>query len=249
VGNAGVELILDASGSMLQRLDGKRRIVIAKEVLAKAVTDHIPPGTPVALRVFGHKQPNACRTDLEIPLAPLDPGKTVAVINGIQAMNLAKTPIADSLAAVESDLAGVQGRAAIVLVTDGEETCEGDPAAAIEALQAKGIDVNLNIVGFAIGDKELESQFADWAKLGGGRYFSANNQQGLDAAIQEALQVPFTVFDQAGEPVATGLVDGEPIELEQGFYRVEVASGPPQQFEKVEVTGGDSVTLQLDKTQ
>jgi hypothetical protein len=119
-----VELILDASGSMLKRLDGKRRIVIAKEVLSEAVNKHIPPGTPVALRVFGHKEPNSCRTDLEIPLGPLDPAKANKTIQGVNAMNLAKTPIADSLAKVESDLKGAPGRKVIVLVTDGEETCD-----------------------------------------------------------------------------------------------------------------------------
>ena len=99
-----VELILDASGSMLKRLDGKRRIVIAKEVLSEAVNQHIPPGTPVALRVFGHKEPNSCRTDLEMALAPLDAAAATKTIQSVNAMNLAKTPIADSLAKVESDL-------------------------------------------------------------------------------------------------------------------------------------------------
>ena len=99
-----VELILDASGSMLKRMDGKRRIVIAKEVLTEAVNELIPAGTPVALRVFGHKEPGSCRTDLEIALKPLDPVAASATIAGVNAMNLAKTPIADSLAKVESDL-------------------------------------------------------------------------------------------------------------------------------------------------
>lgn len=49
-----------------------------------------PAGTPVALRVFGHKQADACRTDLEIPLQPLDPKVAAAKIAGIQAMNLAR---------------------------------------------------------------------------------------------------------------------------------------------------------------
>src|SRR5690606_7641324 len=66
-GNA-VALILDASGSMLQRMKGERRIEVARRGLVEAVTRHIAPGTPVALRVFGHRQANACRTDLEIPL-------------------------------------------------------------------------------------------------------------------------------------------------------------------------------------
>ncbi len=242
---AAVELILDASGSMLQRMQGKRRINIAREVLIEAVQQHIPAGTPVALRVFGHREPDACRSDLEIPLAPLDPAQAAKVIGGIQAMNLARTPIADSLAAVESDLKSASGRVAIVLVTDGEETCEGDPAKVIEALQAKGIDVHLNIVGFAIDDADLESRFVEWAALGGGKYLSARDQQGLSSALREALRLPFTVYDLAGSVVAEGVVGGEPIQLEQGYYRIEVAGSPGQVFERVEVIGEQETTVSL----
>lgn len=95
---------------MLKRMGGKRRIAIAKEVLIEAVNQHIPPGTQVALRVFGHKEPNSCRTDLEIALKPLDPAAATRTIEGVNAMNLAKTPIADSLAKIESDLNQAQGR-------------------------------------------------------------------------------------------------------------------------------------------
>ena len=244
-GGAAVELILDASGSMLQRMEGKRRIVVAKEVLSEAVREHIPAGTPVALRVFGHKEVDSCRTDLEIPLAPLDPEAAAAKIAGIQAMNLARTPIADSLAAVESDLKGA-ANAAVVLVTDGEETCEGDPGKVIEALQAKGFSVNLNIVGFAIDDADLAAQFESWAALGGGRYFAANDQGGLSAALEEALRVPFTVYDQGGNEVAAGQVGAEPVELERGVYRVVVNTAPPRTFEEVEVHGEDEITLELE---
>jgi hypothetical protein len=243
---AAVELILDASGSMLQRLDGKRRINIAKEVLIEAVTEHIPPGTPVALRVFGHKEPDACRTDLEVPLAPLDPAAAARAIDGIQAMNLARTPIADSLAAVVGDVGDTGGRVVIVLVTDGEETCEGDPAEVIESLSARGFDVSLNIVGFAIGDFDLAAQFADWAALGGGRYFVADDQQALNSAIVAALSASYSVFDGAGMLVAEGMLNGEPVSLAQGTYRVEVTGAATATFRDVVVLGGEEVALTVE---
>jgi len=242
---AAVELILDASGSMLKRMEGKRRIVVAKEVLTEAVQRHIPAGTPVALRVFGHKEADACRTDLEISLQPLDPGAAVAKIAGIQAMNLARTPIADSLKAVKSDLKDAGGAAAIVLVTDGEETCGGDPGQVIEALQADGFQISLNIVGFAIDDVELAEQFKSWAELGGGRYFAANDQAGLSDALGEALKVSYTVYDQGGNEVATGQVGTAPVELEQGFYRVVVHALPQQAFDKVEIQAEREMILEL----
>jgi hypothetical protein len=245
-GGSAVELILDASGSMLQRLEGKRRITIAKEVLTEAVTEHIPAGTPVALRVFGHKEPDACRTDLEIPLSPLNPEAAASTIDSIQAMNLARTPIADSLAAVASDVKNAPGPVAIVLVTDGEETCEGDAAKVIESLENKGIQVNLNIVGFAIDNPELEAQFAAWADQGNGRYFSADNQEGLSNALEVALQVHYSVYNQGGSLVAEALVDGAPVELEEGLYRVVVGDAQSTVFERVEIEGEKQVSLALN---
>jgi hypothetical protein len=241
-----VELILDASGSMLQRLDGKRRIVIAKEVLSEAVNDYIPPGTPVALRVFGHKEPNSCRTDLEMALAPLDAAAATKTIQSVNAMNLAKTPIADSLAKVEADLSSVQGRKIVVLVTDGEETCDGKPEEVIQKLQDKGIELSLNIVGFAIDDNNLEAQFEGWAELGGGRYFSADSQEGLSESLEQALQIPFTVYDIGGTVVDQGVVGGDPLELEQGFYRVVVKTSPPKTFPKVEIPGDQEIQLEVN---
>lgn len=240
-----VELILDASGSMLQRLDGKRRINIAKEVLREAVEEHIPPGTPTVLRVFGHKESNTCRTDLEIPLQPLDPGAAAKTIAAIQAKNLAKTPIADSLAAIPKDLAKAKGRKVVVMVTDGEETCEGKPGDVINKLREKDPSLILNIVGFAIDDIELEALFAEWAELGGGRYFSANDQQGLSMAITAALQTPYTVYDASGNSVASGLVGGDSLVLEAAYYRVVVASNPQHIFEEVDVQGASEVLLEL----
>src|SRR5690606_8593260 len=173
----------------------------------------------------------------EAPLAPLDPAAMQRTIAGINAKNLARTPIADSLAAVASDLSKAKGRKIVVLLTDGEETCEGDPARAIADLQARGIDVRVNIVGFAIGDEALSTQFADWAEQGGGRYFAANDGEALDAAMRQALRVPYAVLDADGNVVAEGELDGEAVTLPQGIYRVQVQSEPPREFERVEVPG------------
>jgi len=244
-GGKAIELILDASGSMLQRLDGERRINIAKAVLTKAVQEHIPAGTPVALRVFGHQEPNACRTDLEMPLGPLNPARASEVIDGIQARNLARTPIADSLAAIRADTASHEGAVAAVLVTDGEETCDGDPAAALEQLAEQGIEVSLNIVGFAIDDPELEAKFAAWADQGNGRYLAARDSEGLDAAIEQALSIAYAVYDAEGVLAGEGVVGGTPLELEAGEYRVVVRTLPPRQFDAVRIAGEERTTLSL----
>lgn len=242
---AAFAFILDASGSMLKRIRGKTRINIAKDVLIDLLNNHIPAKTPLALRVFGHREINSCRTDLEIPLVPLDAPRATRFIGKIQAKNLAKTPIADSLAQIPADLKGAKGTRSVILITDGEETCEGDPAKVIEDLKQQGFDVKLNIVGFAIDNSELESQFAGWAKLGGGQYFRADDQQGLQQALLDALQVPYRAFDSSGEVVGTGIVGQEPIELSAGVYKVIVDTAPPTIFKRVEIHPESSKELKI----
>jgi Mg-chelatase subunit ChlD len=244
-GNA-VALILDASGSMLQRMQGERRIDVARRGLVEAVTRHIAPGTPVALRVFGHRQANACRTDLEIPLAPLDPAATKRAIERIEARNLARTPIADSLAKVETDLAKAAGARTIVLVTDGEETCGGDAEAVIRKMQDKGIDFRLNIIGFALADDTLEARFAELAELGGGHYFRAADADGFRLALGAALKTPFSVFDRDGTELARGLVDGDAVELPAGDYRVVVMTAESRRFDGVRVPPGGEARVRLE---
>jgi hypothetical protein len=219
-GYGAIELVLDASGSMLQRIGGDRRIDLAKRALSD-LARAIEPGTGFALRVFGHREANACRTDLELPLAPIDVAAATARIGAIDAMNLAKTPIGQSLAKVKDDVAGASGPVLVVLVTDGEETCEGDPRAAIEALRAAGLDVRVNIVGFAIDEVGLKETFQAWARAGNGGYFDAQSGDELTAAVLASLETVFEVLD--GERVvASGVVGGGPIDLPAGTYRVRV---------------------------
>lgn len=217
-----VEVILDASGSMLQRQDGARRIDVAKATLARLVNETIPQGTGFALRVFGNREADACRTDLELPLAPLDRDKATAVISSVNAVNLARTPIARSLALTAQDLADVAGERVLILLTDGEETCEGDPAGAIAALRAKGADVRVNIVGYAIDDEALADRFRSWAAAGGGRYFGARTGAELDDALLRAAATPFAILDEAGNTVGKGRAGDAPLTLPAGSYRLRM---------------------------
>ena len=219
-----VEVILDASGSMLQRQNGERRIDIAKRTLTELATQTIPKGTGFALRVFGNRDANACRTDLEISLAPHDPARAAAVIGKINAVNLAKTPIAQSLALTSADLDGVSGSRVLILITDGEETCDGDPGQVIETLRRAGADVRVNIVGYAIDDASLARTFEAWAAAGGGEYFNAANADQLSAALQRAAATPFKVLNPAGELVASGLTGDPPQTVPAGTYTIQIGS-------------------------
>ncbi len=67
-----VALVLDASGSMLQKIKGRQKIEIARAELDHLVRDVLPESTPVTLRVYGQGGRGSCTSDLMMPLAPLD---------------------------------------------------------------------------------------------------------------------------------------------------------------------------------
>ena len=236
-GSAAIELILDTSGSMLQPLEGQRRIDIARDVLGQLVSETIAPGTPLAVRVFGNI-PESCDTNLIAPLQPLDPGAMSGLISGLEAIDGVNTPIGASLAQVAADLEGASGTRIVVLVTDGEETCGGDPAVALREIATQGIDARVNIVGFAVEDDALKAQFREWAHLGNGQYFDAAGAADLGQAIAAAVQPPFRVLDADGNEVARGLVDGDPVEVPTGTYRVEVQAAQLVVIDNVDVGSG-----------
>jgi hypothetical protein len=184
---------------------------------------------------------------LVVPQGPLDPGFMAATIQGLEVVNLVRTPLGASLAAVADDLGDAPGPKIVVLITDGEETCDGDSAAAIQALVDSGIDVRVNIVGFALDDEALKAQFEAWAQLGNGQYIDAGNAADLAEAVTRAVQPLYEVIDSQGNVIATGQVGGLEIELPAGTYRIDVLTEPIQTYEGVVVRPGERVSLELDE--
>ncbi|HWP04944.1 MAG TPA: VWA domain-containing protein [Polyangiaceae bacterium] len=220
-GGGAVEVIVDASGSMLQQIGSERRIDIAKRTLKNLTNNVIPAGTPFALRVFG-REANSCQTELEIAPHPLDRVAVAGKIDALSAKSNAKTPIAASLEKVSSDLREVHGERLVILLTDGEETCGGNPAATIETLMKQGIDVRINIVGFAVDDQKTVALFRQWSSAGGGDYFDARNAASLESAFSQAVKPGFEIIDAQKKVVATGLVGDEPVKVLPGKYTVRL---------------------------
>ncbi|MCA8934292.1 MAG: pre-peptidase C-terminal domain-containing protein [Rhodospirillaceae bacterium] len=240
-----VEIILDASGSMLQPMGGGTRFNVAVEALRQIVNGVLPAGTPFAVRVFGQGAPGSCDTDLEVALAPLEPQQVEAAIAPLVPVNLARTPIGASLAQVPADMAAAAGPHLVVLLTDGEETCGGDPQAEIERLRAAGTSLRINIVGFAINDAALAATFRDWAQLGGGAYFDAGDPATLLAALSDAVSPTVTVL-AGGVEVARGTVGGDAIALPAGRYDLRLDTEPPRSLDPVTIQPGGETIVTID---
>ena len=242
--DVAVEIVLDTSGSMLERFGGERRIDVAKRVLAEMVRRDLPAGLPVAMRTFV-RQRRSCATELAVPLGPLDPEALATHIEGIDLLRTVKTPLAKAIRAVADDLEGVTGPRIVIVVSDGAESCGGDPAREVRRLRAEGVDVTLNVVGLALDDAKVRRAIRRLAALGGGSYFDARDPAEVAAAIRTAVSAPFQVFDQAGTLVARGTVGGGAVELPPGTYRVVVLTDPQMTYEGIVIETEGAVTVTL----
>lgn len=243
-----IELILDASGSMKRRIEGRPMMDIAKDVLVQIIGD-LPDDARVALRVYGHRiregRPGDCQdSQLLVPFQRLDGPRMIARVRAIQA--LGTTPIAYTLRQVARDLRGVPGEKLVILVTDGKEECGGSPSAVVADLVARGVQVRLNIVGFALADSATREEMARVARLTGGRFFDARNARALTQAIRQSLALPYQVRDAAGAVVARGTT-GQPVRVPEGIYTVVVQAAEPITVRHVRVSAQAFTKVLLHK--
>jgi von Willebrand factor type A domain-containing protein len=175
-GTAGrtIELILDGSGSMNAKLpNGETRIAVAKRAI-KGVAGFVPADAQLSLRMYGAQSPSSqknCQdTHLAVPFGPASAsaGAIAAAADGAKAQGY--TPISYSLEQAANDFPADAKERVIVLVSDGKETCKGDPVLAAKALAGKGITVHT--VGFIV-DMAARGQLQNIARITGGTYFDA----------------------------------------------------------------------------
>jgi len=189
-----VVFILDASNSMNKTLGEDTRLNVAKQALLDLL-NVVGNLDEAGLFVFGHRVDKddeaASCLDIEplFPSLPEDAANSPDIADAILGLQaLGKTPIADSLIAASNVLLGLEGESAIVLITDGEETCGGDPAIVAHMLATLEPPIKLHIVGLDVGF-DVQERLAEIAGITGGQYFAVGAADELFAALYTAVAV------------------------------------------------------------
>ncbi len=252
-----VEFILDSSGSMAEEdATGQSRISSAKQVLGEVI-DQLPEreGINVGFRVYGHKGNNteagktvSCTaTELKVPVEGVDKDALRDQVESYEPVGW--TPIALSLRESGKDFppAATDVVNAVVLVTDGLETCGGDPCTASRLIKRGPSAVTTHVIGFALAEEE-QANLQCIVDESGGLLLGANNASELGIVffqVLEELEVVVTngtleiesiggLFPKAtidgiqeatdsnpsGEPFTATLTDSNEIELPAGKYDV-----------------------------
>ncbi|KAB2919159.1 MAG: VWA domain-containing protein [Hyphomicrobiaceae bacterium] len=269
-----IALIIDASGSMKARLDnGQARIDAAKDAV-EALVRGLPDRQRLALWAYGHQSPTKARncrdTQLLSSFQPIGDNRAEVLRLSRELKPQGYTPITLVL---EQAANGLKPETAspsrvVILVSDGKETCEGDPCAVARALAKADSGLVVHTIGFAV-DVAARYQLQCIARVGRGTYFEADTTprlvERLSAAVKTvAITVPAEIKTQSKKPgtlrlaspsasrhevisVETGKTITKlsavtsSVELPAGFYNVKFGN---QLWRSIEVRDGEATVIE-----
>ena len=174
-------LMLDSSGSM--RANNKMQS--AKNAIKNYASMRMPENFKMGFLVYGHKGDNSesgkaascAGIELLTPIGDLKPENVETILQKFEPTGW--TPIGASLEKAVEAFQGMEGQDNhIVLVSDGIETCGGDPVAVAKRLHEEGFKVIVDVVGFGVENKDA-AELKKIADAGGGEYVNARTQREL----------------------------------------------------------------------
>ncbi|SHJ28894.1 Ca-activated chloride channel family protein [Hymenobacter daecheongensis DSM 21074] len=202
--------VLDASGSMMAPWEGRPRWDVARGLLSKMVDSlNAYPNLQLGLRAYGHQHPNSennCEDSrLEVPFAPKNAKAIKARLSTLKAQG--NTPITYSILQAASDFPPDKtSRNVLILITDGLESCKGDPCATSVALQRKHVFLRPFIIGLG-AERDFGKQLECL-----GQYYNAADVNTfrtiLDNVISQTLTkttVSVNLTDENGRPVESNV--------------------------------------------
>jgi Mg-chelatase subunit ChlD len=242
-----VEIVVDASRSMWGQIHGEAKMSIAKNIL-EDVSYWFPQDLDLALRAYGSTSPsesNNCGDSvLLVPFSEYNREPIRAAISRLRPTG--QTPIAYALNQAAYDFGTERRDRAVVLVTDGIESCGGDPARAARELADQGIMVH--VIGFGLANAADEDTWSlrAIADASGGRYVTAGSAEELKEALARTVATSFSVYKGNVEVASGALGSDKTMFLPEGEYRVELHSSPPEVV-PINLTPRDHIALTLEK--
>ena len=232
---------------MWGRIDGQPKIVVARTAAAEAI-NALPQEISAGLMLYGHRRKGDCQ-DIEM-IAPSGTPRQQLQSHLAAVTPKGMTPLTTSLAQAGDILAKGEGQATILLVSDGIETCGGDPCAVVTALREKGLRLVVHVVGFDVRGSAID-QLQCIARAGGGSYFHATDTAGLRQALQtvrtavtenkivatppEPVQSAVTPNEQAGSSKRVRIAGPGTVVLAPAHWVVM----PPKQWSLVTAESGE----------
>lgn len=253
------ELILDASGSMKQKLHQRTKLLQAKRVLRSFMLESANENRIFGLRVYGQKEKDCKDSKLALKFGDTHADAIESELVQIDPPGYGKTPLAFSLEQAAKDLAAYPGKSKrVIVVTDGTETCGGDPCRIAAKLKASS-DIKIYVVGYTVNEAERR-QLSCLSDLTGGKYFDAQDAHSLIQALGDVDRGTKNLFVKSPEPLGMSVLwkmdkaghRSRVAEFVSSFgtqaepevtYEVVVALKPNYRFTGIKLAKGEKRTL------
>lgn len=223
-----LNILIDASGSMAEKIGAKTKMQLAQEALATLVNS-FPDDAKVGLRAYGSQSDKSlqdCKdTKLLVPISTINKESIKSESSKLAPKGY--TPISYSLEQAYGDFGLSDTQRYIVLISDGEETCGGDPCQTAKDLATKGVKTTINTVGFNV-DSKTKEQLICTANATGGTYQDATNLDQLNEGLKQATKRvrEFINYTAEGEHVVGGSGYEQATQLQAGTqYTSEILNG------------------------
>ncbi|MEP1587037.1 MAG: VWA domain-containing protein [Tateyamaria sp.] len=202
---ADAMVVFDGSGSMAEmgfNDINEPRIFEARRAISDTIPE-IAERRRLGLVVYGPMGVDEC-TGVDLRFPPmLDAARPVIdAVNSLEPSG--STPLTDAVKLAAETLDYQSRPAAIVLVTDGKETCGGQPCILATDLANEGADTTVHVIGFKVRgsffswDRDTDNDYnvsesvaRCLADRTGGTYTSAETLDQLIAALRETLGCQF----------------------------------------------------------
>ena len=183
--NPTAVLILDSSKSMWGQINGKNKVIIAREALVKAFKQSARK-INLGIVAYGHRKTVGCM-DIESVLSPrpIDVDVFKETIGNIRPRG--STPIAQSLAIAARAAGSPKVPATIVLLSDGVDNCRKDPCAMAKKLKAQSSALKIDVIAF---DNQTQHKLAALQCVSentGGKFYTATDAKELEAALKASF--------------------------------------------------------------
>ncbi len=175
-------LILDASGSMANGEKGFQKMETIKKILIKS-SEKFKNFKKTGFMAFGHTRAGDCNdVEMILPFKKFNLKLFSKKIKKIHPKGLAPIALALEKAAA---IVHNRERNLIILISDGPDTCMGEPCLKAQKLVQKTFSY-INVIGYKI-NKRSEQQLSCIAKAGKGEYLFAENGARLETALLKAM--------------------------------------------------------------
>ena len=202
--------MIDASGSMQSSWQNNSRMNVAKKLMYE-IADSLKgiPNLEIALRVYGHMSPRADKncedTRLEVPFKKNNYDEIKHFLEGLNPRGA--TPISYSLEQCGKDFpVDPFARNIVILITDGKESCNGDPCAVSLALQKQRIILKPFIIGLGL-TSEVRDAF-DCV----GTFYDAEKEEAFKIVLKNVVAqainkttAQVNLNDKLGKPTETNV--------------------------------------------